>query len=257
MAKTGAQLTMRLIGLKKNDGRVRLADFRTFCDHLTACLNRLADKVIGGHAEYDITGLATGSAVMEIGPNPETFMAGAATLECFRDTVSALQDDRPVHPKLDDDDLHLFRRLGSQVGRSLDGLELGSKQITTQYVANIDKRLAKPVTAIGTLKGVLERINVHNTTEFYIYPPLADRGVPCRFPEELVELVRKALKRNVTVSGKLHYLPDSAFPQSVDAEAIEIHPRDCDLPTLIDLKGIAPDSTGGMPVLDYLRSTSE
>src|SRR5713101_4143870 len=87
-----------------------------------------------------------------------------------------------------------------------------------------------PLTSVGTVKGRLERLNLHNRQEFIIYPPIPGVHVTCLFPEELFSQVQAAIKQNITVSGRLVFRPGSAFPERVHVRSIEIHPADEKLP---------------------------
>src|SRR5262249_9323233 len=101
-----------------------------------------------------------------------------------------------------------------------------------------------PLTSVGTVKGRLERLNVHNRQEFIIYPPIAGVHVRCLFPEDLFSLVQAAIKQNITVSGTLVFRPESAFPERVHVRSIDIHPADEELPKLAALRGLCPGATG-------------
>src|SRR5260370_42563342 len=89
-----------------------------------------------------------------------------------------------------------------------------------------------PLTSVGTVKGRLERLNLHNRNEFVIYPPVPGVQVTCLFPEELFSQVQAAIKQNITVSGRLVFRPGSAFPERVHVRRIEIHPAAEKLPQL-------------------------
>ena len=128
-------------------------------------------------------------------------------------------------------------------------------RITTQYVANIDRILEGKTVSTGSVSGCLERLNVHNADEFSLFPAISDDEIVCVFPEKLWETVQKAIKRMVTVYGKMTYLHDTAFPARVRVESIDIHPNDDELPTLKDLRGLfGMDSTDGMTAAEFVRA---
>jgi hypothetical protein len=245
---------VKIVGTADRQGRVRLADFRHICDSLTACLNRVAEKAAVGPADFEITRLQIGSAIIEAGPAAHTHKAADATIGIFNETMRALQLDEPIDSFFDHDDIELFKKLAKPLGSTVGQMWCADVEITSDFVANLDRRLARPLSAIGEITGRLDRVNVHDTREFYIYPAIHRQAIRCTFGEAMVEQVRDALKQTVTVSGKMFYLPDAAYPHLVRTSAIEIHPDRGSLPTLLDIKGLAPDCTGGMPVLDYLRS---
>jgi hypothetical protein len=66
-----------------------------------------------------------------------------------------------------------------------------------------------------------------------------------------------AIKRNITVSGTLYFHQDKPFPDKVLVKNMELHPDDNELPTLGSLRGIAPNCSGGMDSVDYVRSVRD
>jgi hypothetical protein len=66
--------------------------------------------------------------------------------------------------------------------------------------------------------------------------------------------VREAIKRNVTVWGKLDFEPENPFPHRVAVTRMELHPPDSELPTLAELKGMAPGCAGGLTSVDFVRA---
>jgi hypothetical protein len=106
----------------------------------------------------------------------------------------------------------------------------------------------------GRVSGTLERVDVHETHEFVLFPPIEGVSISCQFGPELLDDVRRAIKRHVTVSGFMDYLPGSPFPRYVRVTSIEIHPSDEELPGLADLRGMARGCTDGMTAVEFVRS---
>ena len=176
----------------------------------------------------------------------------AEVLAFFKKTVSDLQIGTKIDPRVTLDDLVVFRQLVAPLKRTKE-VWVDTSQITSQYIANIDKLLATPLVTQGSVSGFVHGLNVHNRNEFMLYPPLPGYRIVCSFPEEMFELVRAAIKKNVTVTGALYHHPDRPFPDRVKVHDIEVHPPDNELPKLRELRGILRGSTGGLRAVDFVR----
>jgi hypothetical protein len=185
---------------------------------------------------------------------PDAPQAGREVYDTFKRTIRALESGDKVDSRLRPSDLKVFRELAAPVWRGEKRVRVAGVQLSTQYVANIDKLVGTTTRSKGTVKGRIERLNVHDRHEFALYPPIGDAVVTCTFTDEQFEEVKRAIKQNVTVSGVLYYRGDSAYPERVQAEKIEIHPADEKLPTLGSLRGLMPEATGGKPVVEFLQT---
>jgi hypothetical protein len=251
MAKQPEKLTIKL----DPAGRpVRLNEVRRLFDNLAACLAHVAETTLGESPDFAIAKLFTGSAGVVVSPDKTQPAEGAAAIRAFKKTARQLYDDS-ANGEVDAKSLELFRKLAMPASRARNQLWFDDLQITTQFIANIDKRLAKTIRGYGHLKGRLEKVNVHGKLEFVIYPILRTKGIRCTFTDDLRDVVGEAVKgKVVTLKGTMLYLSDEPFPYLVHVDDITIHPPDDALPTLHDLRGIAPDCTGKMSTLDFLRS---
>ena len=115
------------------------------------------------------------------------------------------------------------------------------------------RRLEEKVTS--TIDGKLEQINIHNNANtFRIYPSLPGASsVSCKFPHELLDHVQDALGSFVSVSGECFYRPDSAFPYKIKVQEMRVLPPSGELPSLSELRGIAPEATGGKSSEQFVR----
>lgn len=258
MRTNATQVTVRLIGADDADGAVLLTDFRQFCDGLEACLKRAEKLATGqtGRVAYQIAGLAMGSAEITLaavnrGSGPD---ARLPVLRFFRSTVTALQGGKRLDPRVRPDDVALFKKLALPLSGQSKALFIDDMEITPRYTANADKILRSEMVQEGSVAGVLEKVNVHERCEFVLYPPIPGHSITCAFPESMLSQVRKAIKRNVTVRGSMHYYADHPFPRLVHVTALEIHPCDDELPPLAGLRGLAPGSTGDLTAVDFVRS---
>ena len=108
---------------------------------------------------------------------------------------------------------------------------------------------------ISTVSGKLEQINIHNDANiFRIYDSVPHaHHIDCKFPNELLESVPNGLGRFVSVWGECFYRPDAAAPYRVIVREMEILPPSNELPSLSDLRGIAPGATGGKSSEQFVR----
>src|SRR5690606_1760169 len=119
----------------------------------------------------------------------------------------------------------------------------------------IAAELAPESTALGSVRGRLEHINLHKDANgFRIYPVVGPPSIECRFPQELQEDASRAIGRNVRVHGKLHYRARSNLPYRIAVSRIVTLPFDSELPSLMELRGMAPEATGEASSEDFVRS---
>lgn len=119
---------------------------------------------------------------------------------------------------------------------------------------NIDVVLGPKDTSKGSLKGRLEYVNIHGDTRvFKIYPPVGPSDVRCTFPSDLIDDVRKGLGATVRVFGTLTFPARSKYPSEVAVDSIEVLPPADELPSLLDLKGAAPDALDDESSEEYIR----
>jgi hypothetical protein len=251
-----ASMTFKLEGSDKDGGAVLFKDFRTFLDDVANCLRRIQDRIGSERVRYRITDLKAGSAIVTLeGMSPRKSPGAAQDVhDTFARTVRALESgDRP-DSRLRPDDLKAFRKLAQPVLNGEKRVEVAGIPLTTQYVANIDNILGGGVRSTGTVKGRVEKLNVHYRNEFTLFPPIGNYSVRCVFPESLFEKVQESIKRSVTVFGILTYSSDSPYPDGVRVESMEIHPPDESLPSLNSLKGTLPGATNGKTSVEFVEA---
>ena len=88
---------------------------------------------------------------------------------------------------------------------------------------------------------------------FKIVPPVGGIEIKCIFPLELLTQAAASVEHNATVEGELKSYEDDLWPHEVRVRHIEIHPLDSELPTLSELAGSAPDSTGELSAAEFVR----
>lgn len=172
----------------------------------------------------------------------------------FRDTVEALNRGK-VDPRMHPDSLEVFRSLADPLKKHAARVVIGRTTLTDTYTETISRVLDDVTSYEGSVTGLLERINVHNQkNEFVIYPPIANRQIPCIFHDNLLPDVRRAIKRNVTVFGTVFYRPGGLLPSRVHVRNIEIHPSDDELPDLHAVRALGDWDTGGLSAVEFVRA---
>jgi len=154
--------------------------------------------------------------------------------------------------------LRAFARLADPVDRGR--LRVSIRNGTTAFNVprgmghKIEAVLSPETSALGSLKGQLEYINLHGATNvFRIYPVIGPNYVKCHFPDELKPDAKQGIGRNVRVHGRLHYREREDFPYRMQVSEIDILPLDSDLPSLRDVLGMAPDATAEMSSEEFVR----
>lgn len=255
---TAHEIRSRLVGAEEDGGLVRLGDFIAHCRNLSACL-RTSEAVVAGAQPvigYRITSLSAHSAELVLEPvAPKKGKdRRAEVIDFFHSTVEAIQTGATPDSRLHLADFEVFQKLVEPLKHRVREVLLDGMALTQQYAANIEKILGTTIPAHGSASGVLERVNVHGGFEFAIYPPIGDRAIRCSFPEAMLPDVCRAIKRNVTVAGKLTYQPGKPLPARIAVEKMDIHPPDDELPTLSSLKGVLAGCLGAMDSVAFVRS---
>jgi hypothetical protein len=259
MPASPKQIELEMVG-KDQDEIVYFGDFRAFCAAVADCLRR-SEAIVTGHKgqmTYRVAKLMIGSAKITLeavrtekarGRDRRTQVVGF-----FRRTVTAIQTGRKVDGRLGVEDLQAFKKLARPLRGHSKAVRIDDTVLTPAFEANADRILGDTLPSDGFVTGRLEKINVHERNEFVLFPPIQGYSIVCRFSDGLLDDVRDAIKRTVTVSGKMHYAPDSPFPRLVDVRTMEMHPTNDQLPTLSELRGIGAGCTGELTAVEYVRS---
>jgi hypothetical protein len=165
--------------------------------------------------------------------------------------------ERPIPSHL----LVAYERLGKPLQRHLQLVKVDGPsrrfEIGRSVGSVIQKIMAEGTTAVGSVTGFLDAVNVHGAPRFYLYPVLSRQKVDCRFPKEMISEVGKALTRYVAVSGVLSYGRHDAFPRRVEAEDLHVMPPADELPSLKSLRGTAPGVTGDLDSVAFVREARD
>jgi hypothetical protein len=134
-------------------------------------------------------------------------------------------------------------RIAKSVSGSIKEIRITAETSTVFVTDRIATLLAdyleKEKIAVGSVRGVIEIINLHaGTNTFRIYPVIGASYINCWFPKELKEKAKEAVDNYVRVSGKLHYLTGCEHPYKIEVDQIETMPEESTLPLLGSFKGV-------------------
>ena len=149
-------------------------------------------------------------------------------------------------------------RMSEPVGRSLAAAKLevtGRTYDLSSTFRERGERLLEPEESYdGVIRGMLEAINIHEgANQFRIYPDIGPSRVSCHFPMELGEIALGSVGRFVEVRGALYRKRLARFPHRAEVKVIEVYPPEEELPTIEDLRGVAPRLTGDLASEDFVR----
>ncbi len=238
---------------------VQFDDLTRLCDRLKECLRTTETSITNEapQAKYRLKELELGSIDIVLGAAHNNPLADIAsgTIQLFNSSVAALQTGGIVDPRLTRLTLIAYKKFAETFMRRNSQLKIGGLPITSRFVANIDELLGRYFISEGSVKGRIERLNIHNKNECALFSPIHDRGIECNFDTTVFPEVHAAVGRNATVFGKLKFSGRSALPEHIHILSVQVHPPDDELPTLGSLRGLLDISAlGGLSTADFLAT---
>lgn len=260
------RIKIQITGKHEDKELVRLKDMLSELSAVQDVLGRIdrlvSGKKSGGTTYYRVAKLTTES--------PATIELEAVPLDKetdFTEDISTrflmgLDEIRKGTAPADYDYslIEAFGKIGKSVGDTTTEVQISGngsdvllQQDLTACVKNI---LGDDEIFYGSVSGILDALNIHSKDKkFYIYPVGGAPRVMCHFIEEDVALAIKSVDRYLNVTGRLKYHRKDHHPHAINVEKnhIEIYPEEEDLPTLYDLRGIAPNATGNESSEDFIK----
>jgi hypothetical protein len=264
-----ATITVRLVGAESDNRDVRFSEFITQLDAIKTALKETETFITGAERhvlDYKIVNLTHQSpSELELEPilppgfNP---LYADRILKGFTTELRRIRQQSKLIGRPDMGRLSAYREIGPKKKSHLAEVDIGLRHVTVQREARIDKQFKENLKHIlgpdermyGSISGRLEYVNMHSVRKFRLYPTIGPKRVNATFSEDIREQVRAGVDRYVTVFGELKYKTWDQFPYEVNAKKIDVHEADKDLPTLYDLKGIAPNLTGGLSSVEWVRN---
>jgi hypothetical protein len=126
--------------------------------------------------------------------------------------------------------------------------------IDEAFKSNVARIVGPDELSEGSVAGMLDAVNFHETNRFTLYPLIGPRRINGTFEKtELRERIKEAIGNFVTVFGRLKFKAWSQFPHGVIGEDIDIHQPDSELPTLTELRGVFAGMTGKLSSVAFVE----
>lgn len=259
MAKDN-RITLVLEGLPEAEGRIRLNTFLTELQRFSAALGRLSRDSSEGHTAtvFEVAELSYNSPMrVVVAPAPGNEHIASMVMQRFESVADAVTTGKKLD-HYDADLLEDLRALARPVGKQLKYATLLVNDVRYELdqavTRRVDVALEVDEECIGFIEGLLEQINIHEgANTFHIYPEVGPRKVACHFPGALLDDAIFAVGRKVEVTGTMKYRQGANFPHAIAVTAIDSFPPDDELPDWNDLRGRAPDATGGLSSEAFVR----
>lgn len=256
------RITIQLEGSKEDGSDVRLDDLIVELNSIKKALieNELsisgAEKPTIDYKVVDLRHSSPSVIVLEpVSANGRTLVRMPEVVQNFTTELRAIKQGNLIKAP-DLERFEAYRNIGvkatSRIERVIIRYNRYSVTIDEKFKKNLEKIVGPDELVEGSIAGMLEAVNFHNTNKFTLFPPLGPKRVTAMFPTTLRPKVKAAIGSFVTVIGKLRYKAWSQFPHGVIAENIDIHEPDSELPTLGELRGSFSGSTGGLNSVDFI-----
>jgi hypothetical protein len=257
-------MVLTIEGPKRRGGHIRVTDFVREIQLFVGALRQTERQVNpAGEASifYEIIHLSHSSpaqVVIQAQPMNPQFDLRDEVLNSLFTVVREIQTkgtaSRPVSHEILED----LAGMASPVGRTLQSVSIATEtetfQLTPDFQRRIEQLTEPEETYPGAVRGMLEAINLHkNANVFRIYPDIGPTKVTCHFPSELEESAIRAIGHFVEVRGTLKYKVSAAYPHEIDIESIDSFPDEAELPSLSDVRGLAPKATGTFASEEFVR----
>ncbi len=261
------RITIQLFGDAADKGDVRLSDFIEQLKNVKRALRETELSISKGlepQLDYRIVDLhhSTSTVTMEpvpiaVPPPPEL---APQVISHFAGELRLIKKEKRLLSEPELPRLVAYQDLGATGNSHVQKMKIsvGRTLVTIDkaFKRNLHEIVGPDEYAEGSIAGMLEALNFHNTNKFTLYPPIGPRRVTGTFGTHLRPEIKQAIGTFVTVFGKLRYKAWSPYPHGVVAEMLDIHEPNSELPTLTEMRGSFSGAMGTMnsaQFVDHLR----
>ncbi len=260
------KLRVKLIGGMSDNENIRLSEFISELDAISATLNRL-DRLISRSAKptlyFRITDLSHKSPTtveLEAVPKEAKIDYSVPVVEKFMTGLEYIEK-RTLPSEFDLDVLDAFGKIGGGFRRNLRKMEFASNgyqvHIKEHIGAAVKEMLGHDEIMESTVSGTLDALNVHGKSKKFMIYPVAGRKIDCYFPDELYEEAKTSVEKYMELRGDVKYKSKARFPFEIEVKEIEVFPDEEDLPTMFDIQGMAPNATGDLSSEEFIAKIRE
>jgi hypothetical protein len=260
----GMKLTIELKGTLADNEQVRFEEFVGQLEDFKEALkhtDRIISKKDNPTVFYKIIELRYHSpATITLAAYPYDIEEdySDAVVKTISSGIKAINEQSEIPPYFDYDILEAYKGIGKRIGKGISSIIVSvngdSCTITEEFSEHIQLIQGKDETTTGSISGKIEAINFHSPPyRFTIYPIVGPQRVRCIFKSKLKKEALAAIDEYVTVYGTIKYRQKAVYPYEIDVDNIVKSPLHDKLPKLSELKGIAPDITGGLSSEAYVR----
>lgn len=253
-----------LRGTPPTEERPRLRDFIAQLDAIGGALSHLEEHIAEPDyipMQYRVGDMNRQSlrAIIEAIPKPQSTDISALVIHRFISGIKNIKEGI-VPEDFDFDLLQTFRRIGSPNHTRKSAFEViletdsEKVEIEKSLEPDIEKILGPDEIVHGSVSGMLEQINIHaHANIFRIYPIIGPKKIECYFKRDKLNKIISGINRYVNVHGELRYKRRDKFPYAINMGDIEVYPEEKDLPSIFDLRGIAPKATGDIKSEEFVK----
>lgn len=264
-ASVANRITIQLIGQKSDRKDVRLNDFIEQLKHVKRALLENELAISGADKpslDYKIVGLRHSSpSTVVLEPVP---IDGPVPPELKREVVGNFTGELRMikregrllrEPELMR--LQAYQDIGAKDKSRIAAVKIGSGRtvvtIDQAFKTKLDAIVGPDEFAEGSISGMLEAVNFHNTNRFMLYPTIGPKRIAGVFRPHLRPQVKTAIGSFVTIVGTLSYKAWSPYPHAVTAEKIDEHESAEQLPSLSSMRGAFAGMMGDLTSVEFVE----
>jgi hypothetical protein len=265
--ETDKFITLSVEGLDAEGGHVKVDEFLEKLTNLLTALNGI-DRLVGETGSpslyYRIVD-ASHSSPFKITLEPVVRknikkVKKDIVQRChsrFFGEISAIKRREPVSPDIDNRLLEHLRDLTIGIGQDFKTVTISNGhervELDREFETNLKTLLDEEDVSYGGIEGMLEAVNIHGAARrVWIYPKIGEERVRCDFLPGTSDQIKEALGHHVRVTGLKFFRATSPFPFRINVKELEVV-SDEKIVSLNQLSGIAPDATGEMSSVEFVR----
>jgi len=256
------RITIQLRGDPSDDDHLRLADFIAQLDTIRVALVSLEEHLTQTNRSVyyrvvDLKHSSPATVVLEPVSDSKSRDVSALVAHRFVDGLKRIKQGE-IPSDFSYEVLESFKKIAGPLKRKVSEVTISTDEerveVTKSIESDIDRIVGPDEVVLGSICGTLEALNLHAQANiFRIYPVVGPRKVEGHFPNSLRQQAIAGIDHYVQVHGELRSKRNEKFPYAINVRDLEVFPDDESLPTILDLKGIAPQATGDMTSEDFVR----